>query len=72
MPYTEQVCPLCGHCPTPRRSRKGRKVLTPDQVRDIKRRLAAGERGVDIARATGVLTVTISQIKHGVSHRGVV
>lgn len=37
-----------------REGRKGKSKLTADQVRDIRRRRAAGERGVDLAAEYGV------------------
>lgn len=46
------------------KSKKNAK-LTVEQVRDIKRRLARGERRVDIARIYGVSDTTIGWIKRG-------
>ena len=40
--------------------------LSDEQVREIRRALARGERGSDLARACGVHRSTISRIKHGV------
>lgn len=45
--------------------RKGRDVLTPDDVRDIKRRLAVGDRKKDIAVAYGVSVGAIQHIHSG-------
>src|SRR5450755_3829544 len=39
--------------------------LTPDNVRDIHRRLKSGERAQDIAKRYGVMPATISRIKTG-------
>ena len=39
--------------------------LTPDNVRDIHRRLKSGERERDIAKRYGVMPATISRIKTG-------
>ena len=41
--------------------------LTEDQVREILRRLAAGERQQDLAEAFGVTPSNVSHIKRGVS-----
>ena len=43
--------------------------LSDEQVREIRRALARGERGSDLARAWGVHRSTISRIKHGVRRR---
>ncbi len=40
-------------------------VLTEDQVRDVKRRLVAGERPVDVARGLGVGNGVIYAIRDG-------
>lgn len=42
----------------------GSTTLTEDDVREIRRRRAAGEKGVDIAREFGVSTVHVSAIYH--------
>lgn len=47
---------------------KAWRKLTAEQVQDIRRRLDAGERGADIARAYGVGDACISAIKHGRSY----
>lgn len=62
------------HIPRPDLSRKkvGNEVLTPDDVRDIKRRLAAGGVGRQLAREYGVSPATISLIRSGKSWGGVV
>ena len=41
------------------------RALTVDQVHDIRRKLQAGARGVDLAREYGVGQACISAIKHG-------
>ena len=43
--------------------------LSDEQVREIRRALARGERGSDLARACEVHKSTISRIKHGVRRR---
>jgi DNA-binding NarL/FixJ family response regulator len=43
--------------------------LSDEQVRLVRRALARGERGKDLARALGVHKSTISRIKHGVRRR---
>lgn len=48
-----------------RGKRRSRLKLTPDQVRDIKRRLAAGESNSALAREYGVQQATICCIKTG-------
>lgn len=44
---------------------KAWRALTVEQVQDIRARLNAGERGVDLARGYGVGQACISAIKHG-------
>jgi hypothetical protein len=41
-------------------------VLTIDQVKEVKRRLAEGCRGCDIAKEMGLTRIKVSQIKRGV------
>lgn len=45
------------------------RALTVDQVQDIRRRLQAGERGVDLAKEYGVGQACISAIKHGRTYK---
>ena len=47
----------------------GRAKLTDDQALTIRRRRAAGERGVDLAREYGVTTRTITRIVRGENWR---
>ena len=42
--------------------------LTDDQVRTIKEKLAKGETSAAIARQHGVLRITVSQIKRGLTY----
>lgn len=48
----------------PRGERNGSAKLSADQVREIRRRAEAGERGVDLSAEFGVGQVAISQIRH--------
>ena len=50
---------------TARGERCGRAILTDAQIPDIRRRLAAGERIVDVARSLGVGKNVIFYIAHG-------
>ncbi|NGM81230.1 hypothetical protein G5B47_02255 [Paenibacillus sp. 7124] len=49
--------------------RKTMRRLTDEQVRNIKRRLDTGDRGVDIARDYGVVKDTIYYIARGINYR---
>lgn len=44
------------------------RKITPDQVEEIKRRFAAGERTTDLAKEYGVHRTTITKIKMGTYH----
>jgi hypothetical protein len=51
--------------------KNGRAILSEDQVREIRRRNAHGERGVDLAVAFGVAASTISAVTHRANWRHV-
>lgn len=55
----------------PRGSEHGMHKLTEDEARDVKRRLAAGERQVDIAALYQVSQASVSSIKLGRTWRQV-
>jgi hypothetical protein len=68
-----RVCPL-GHRPTGQgrwTASKGRRRLSDDQVRAIRRRLAAGERPHRVARDFPVSAATVASIGRGDSWKGV-
>jgi DNA-binding NarL/FixJ family response regulator len=66
---TEQEEDMQIHGTHTRGSRNGAAKFTDEQVDDIRRRLAAGEQGKDIAADLGVSKSTISYIKRGVRYR---
>ncbi len=61
------------HVPRPdlTTKRKGRDILTPDDVRTIRKRLAAGEKKREIAAAYGVSVGAIQHIHSGLTWKDV-
>lgn len=52
-----------------RGTKNGRGTISDEIVAEIKRRLALGDRGVDIARATNTTPSYVSIVKHGKARR---